>query len=120
MIDYTKEYEQLETNLNNEIFEIFNKLEKRGFIEPLYMGKDEKKKPVIHPHYQVIKISLDTEIEGHYMKCNHIGYDTFCMKPNSLFIKGFQVARKKYRMIPIKQMALYDKLPIVEHLRTLV
>ena len=86
----------------------------------IVMGKDGDH-PKVHDGMRGIRISLDTQIDHYWTKCNHLGVDVITLsKKKSLFIKGFQVIRRKYRLAPISELLIQEKLPIIEYLRKLV
>ena len=119
MRNYEDEYKEMHFNIDEEIFDIYLNFKSKGMVESLVMGKDENKKPVVHDGYKVVKISLDMVLDNYWTKCNHIGVNGYSCKRH-LMIKGFQVIKKKYRMIPINELTMSNKIEILNHLRKII
>jgi hypothetical protein len=114
MRDYLQEYTTLNKAINDDILNTFLAVEKKIGSEILTMGIDHvTRQPIVLSNKRVIRINLNRSLDGYYTKCNHIGLDNIY---NNMFIKGFQLFNKRYRLNPIHELSIVEKSYILNYL----
>jgi len=111
MRNYTLEVQNISNELNLELIQIYDVVVNKFGERPVQIGKNPPQRNCFE-----IKVNLKTRIENYFTKINGIGYDK-THRGREFFVKGFQVARLRYRMKPIKDLTIKERQEILEHIK---
>ena len=112
MRNYALELQKLSEELNNEIIDAYDTVVKKHGERPVQIGRNPPQLNTFE-----IPLRLETRIEKFFTKVNGIGYDrSNGINQRKFFIKGFQVARGRYRMKPLHYMSIEERQVVLEHL----
>ena len=112
MKNYALEVEKISDELTEAIIKLYDKVVVKGGERQVQIGKHL---PMMHCYE--IPLKFQTKVDGYYTKVNGLGYDkTFNGTSREFFLKGFQVARLKYRMKPIKNLDVWERQTILDEL----
>lgn len=112
MKNYVFEVEKLSEELNQKIIEAYDAVvTKHGELQ-VQMGAHPPQTGCFE-----IKLNIKMRIEQFFTKVNGVGYDiNHIGNKREFFVKGFQVARLRYRMKPIKNMSIDERQEVLNHI----